>query len=68
MRKKRTIFPPRSPEVTNKILNLFYRKKLRPGEKVIDNNAAVIAIELNVSRKYVDDIITRSLNKKTIMI
>ena len=48
----------------DKVMNLFYRTKLREGEKVIDNRDSHIAKELGLSTQIVCVIITRNLNEK----
>ena len=46
------------------VLKLFYRKELRPGEKVIDNRDSVIAKELNLGLSFVTHTISSSLECK----
>lgn len=51
-------------EDTKKVLELFYRTELRPGEVLIDNTDRTIAKELGFTISYVCNIITKDLNKK----
>ena len=53
-----------TPETIRRVLELFYRTKLRMNEKVVDNRDIAIANEIGVDKALVNRIIDRSLNKK----
>ena len=48
----------------DRVMDLFYRTKLREGEKVIDNRDSHIAKELGLTTQIVCVIITKNLNEK----
>jgi hypothetical protein len=56
------------PALTEKnkedVLALFYRVKLYPGEKIIDNMDITIAKKLNLKTKAVSDFISHNLELK----
>jgi len=51
-------------EYNDKVMDLFYRTKLREGEKVIDNRDSFIAKELGIHTQEVCRIISRNLDDK----
>jgi len=48
----------------DRVMDLFYRTKLREGEKVTDNRDSHIAKELGLTTQIVCVIITKNLNEK----
>ena len=47
-----------------KVLDLFNRTELRPGEDVVDNQTSTICLELNMTKSVVNRIIAMHLDRK----